>query len=161
MVVFEDYKCIDCRNYNLTLYPEIKKQLIDTGKAKYTVVSLSFLWASMPAANAALCLAHQSPRYLFEYAQFIFEHQKPESEDWATYDYLSQVGAKIAGVNTSQYNQCLKNKTYVPTVRKNYALAQKTMGEVHAPKLYINGILVNPLSMAQVKKIIKSLHLAT
>ena len=61
IVVFEDLKCIACKNFNNTILPQIKKQYIDTGIAKYTVINLAFIPGSMPAANAARCIYTQNP----------------------------------------------------------------------------------------------------
>lgn len=35
IVAFEDFKCENCKRYSTTLYPQIKRDYIDTGKAKY------------------------------------------------------------------------------------------------------------------------------
>ena len=48
IVVFEDLKCIACKNFNNTVLPQIKKQFIDTNIAKYTVINLAFIPGSMP-----------------------------------------------------------------------------------------------------------------
>src|SRR3990167_9144393 len=48
IVAFEDLKCPNCRDFNLTILPVIKKKYIDTGKVKYTAVTLAFIPGSIP-----------------------------------------------------------------------------------------------------------------
>lgn len=158
IVAFEDFKCSDCMNYNVLLFPQIKKQLIDTNQAKYTFISLSFLQGSMQAANTARCLYVQNSKYFFQFVDYIYHHQGPESENWANIPWLLQAGNLIQGVDANKLNNCVMQSPYIPFIQNNYALAKKIMGTVHAPKVYINGILVEPLSMQQINLIIQHIR---
>ena len=83
IVAVEDLKCFGCMMYNTRLYPDIKKQLIDTGKANYHVLLMSFLPGSKPAANTAMCLREQNPAYFFDFVHYAYAHQPPETQNWA------------------------------------------------------------------------------
>ena len=43
IIVFEDLKCIACRNFNNTVLPRLKTEYIDKGIAKYTVINVAFI----------------------------------------------------------------------------------------------------------------------
>ena len=63
VVVFEDPKCISCAGFNNEIFPSIKKEFLDTNKILYTVIPVSFMPGSMPAAIALLCVYHENPVY--------------------------------------------------------------------------------------------------
>ena len=63
ILAVEDLKCHGCMVYNNLIYPQLKKELIDSGKSSYHVLLVSFLPGSEPAANVAYCLNAQNPDY--------------------------------------------------------------------------------------------------
>src|SRR5262245_26924290 len=80
VVVFEEPKCSHCREFNNNIFPTIKKDFIDTNKIRYTVIPVSFLPGSMPAAIATLCVYHENALYpndelFFKYFDYIYKHQ--------------------------------------------------------------------------------------
>jgi protein-disulfide isomerase len=88
VVVFEEPKCPQCKNFTTRLFPKIKKEFIDTGKIRYTVIPVSFIPNSMPAAVAWLCVFNQeknSPNHplFFTYLDYMYAHQPVEYLDWA------------------------------------------------------------------------------
>jgi len=62
IVEFTDYQCPFCQRFHLTTFPEIKKQYIDTGKARFYSrdMPLDFHANAMRAAQAARCAADQN-----------------------------------------------------------------------------------------------------
>jgi len=159
MVAFEDLKCSNCARFNRDLMPYIKKHLIDTGVATYTMINLAFIDGSMPAANAAHCVYQQNNTLFFDYTDYIFEHQPPETENWATIPALLNFASQIKGINTKQLAQCLIKSPYDHLVQANLAQAMQLMnGNVATPTLYINGIIVNPLTKSQINKIIDAVR---
>ncbi len=158
IVAFEDLKCSNCARFDVQLMPIIKKQFIDTGVANYTLINLAFISGSMPAANAARCVYKQNSVLFFDYTNYIFHHQPPENQNWATIPTLMNYASQIKGINTDQLAQCLVMSPYDEFIHNNLVLAMKTMkdGIVATPTLYINGILVNPLTQSQIDKVIKA-----
>jgi protein-disulfide isomerase len=61
VVEFTDYQCPFCRQFHVTSYPELKKNYIDTGKARFYSrdLPLDFHANAMRAAQAARCAADQ------------------------------------------------------------------------------------------------------
>lgn len=160
IVAFEDLKCSNCARFNQELMPYIKKQFIDTGIAKYTLINLAFINGSMPAANAAHCVYLQNNALFFDYTDYIFKHQPPENQDWATVPTLLTFAATIKGINTDELAQCLVKSPYDQFIHANLAQAIKIMpnGIVSTPTLYINGIIVRPLTQSQIEKVIGTLR---
>lgn len=159
IVAFEDLKCGNCKRYNLNLFPKIKKKFIDTGIAKYTIINLAFVPGSLPAANAARCLYAQKPEYFFRFVKYVYHHQPPETENWATFPTLMKYASQIKGVNQKKLSRCLLKRPYTKFIRNNLKIAEKAMklifhGQVATPVLFINGIVVKPRSLQRVTTII-------
>ncbi|OGT33141.1 MAG: hypothetical protein A3C44_06080 [Gammaproteobacteria bacterium RIFCSPHIGHO2_02_FULL_39_13] len=157
IVAFEDLKCINCARFNINMMPYIKKHYIDTQIAKYTMINLAFVEGSMPAATAAHCLYSQNKALFFPFVEYIFAHQPPENQDWATIPTLMNFASQIPGVNMDQLAKCLLENPYDQLFQNNLNQAKTIMkGSVSTPTVYINGILVNPLTKNQIDKVIEA-----
>lgn len=155
IVVFEDLKCVACRAYNLTTYPTIEKDYIATGKANYTMITLAFIPGSLPAANAAHCVYLQNHNAFFDYVKYIYHHQPPESENWATIPTLLDFASHLKNINQKKLADCIIKQPYDAVFTKNMELAQKVMGtQISTPRLYVNGINVSPPTLTQFKRVI-------
>lgn len=157
IVAFEDLKCSNCARFNVEIMPTIKKQFIDTGIAKYTMMNVAFIPGSMPAANAAHCVYMQNHALFFDYVNYIFQHQPPENQDWATVPNLLNYANNIKGINTDQLAQCIIKSPYDKIIHANLAQAIKLMGNsVETPTIYINGVIVRPLTKTQINRVIEA-----
>lgn len=147
LIAFEDLKCTNCARFNNNLFPYIKKNYIDTGIATYTMINLAFINGSLPAATAARCIYHQNEKLFFPFVKYVYENQPPENEDWANIPKLLDFANNIPGVNTNALSNCLLQSPYEGLIANNMKIAEKAMkGEVATPTIYINGIIVRPLT---------------
>lgn len=159
IVAFEDLKCANCMRYNKTIFPNIDTNYIKTGKANYTMVNLAFIQGSLPAANAARCVYAQNHDAFFDYVNYIYAHQPPEDQDWATIPNLMLFATHTPGINSDALAHCLVAMPYVQFFMDNLSLATKVMGSnVSTPAIYINGIKVDPLTWAHVQQIIDQVN---
>lgn len=157
IVAFEDLKCVNCARYNNTLFHSIKKDYIDTGKANYTLINLAFIPGSIPAANAARCVYQQSAPLFFHYIEAIFKNQPPEDQDWATIPTLLTFAAEVKGIDTDKLATCMINNATTNTdfIADNLKLASSLMKPVSTPAVYVNGVIVRPLSKEQFEHVIQ------
>ncbi len=157
ILAIEDLKCHGCMIYNNTVYPQLKKELIDTGKASYHVLLVSFLPGSEPAANAALCLYEQDPAYFFQFVHDSYANQPPETEDWATPARLMQIArASTPNANFNKLSQCMLSNKYAGQLKKNIEYGGKLLGGVlSTPTLFVNGRKVNLPTMSGIKPLLK------
>lgn|SRR3990167_4289684 len=155
IVAFEDLKCANCMRFNIQLLPKIKKAYIDTGKAKYTFINLAFIPGSQPAALTARCVYDQNTKLFFDYVDHLYHHQPPENENWATIPYLLSMATQIKNINQQKLMQCIVSQQNNNIINQNMKIAEKIMPKgVATPSLYINGILVNPLTWLQITAVI-------
>lgn len=157
IVVFEDLKCIACRNFNNTVFPKIKAKYIEPGIANYTVINVAFIPGSMPAANAARCLYTQNPDWFFQFVDNVYQHQPPENEDWANLPRLMQFAGVIPGVDQDKLSRCIYESPYTDFIQNNFKQALKLQGNtVATPAIYINGRFVEQPSFSHIQKTIEA-----
>ena len=146
IVEFSDFQCPFCRTFWNGAYQQIKKEYIDTGKARfvYRDFPLSFHPAAMPAAQASQCAKDQG--------KFWEMHDKMFSEQEKLGQGTIQFGvsdikkwASQIGLDTNKFNQCLDSEKYKLEVEKDMADGS-AYGVSGTPTLYING---NPVVGAQ------------
>lgn len=164
VVVFEEPKCVNCRDYNNTIYPQIKKNFIDTNKITYTVIPVSFLPGSMPAAVALLCAYYGDPAYpnnelFFKYLDYMYAHQPDEASDWVTTEKMLQLAKEATpAIDLSKLQKCIDHEEYRVRIEKNNSYGRSIMnGELSTPTVYINGIQVKELDYSSVESLLHDL----
>lgn len=154
-VIFEDLKCINCAKFNNTVLPYLKERYINTGLANYTMINLAFVPGSLPAANAAHCVYVQNPALFFPLIDYLYQHQPPENQDWATVPTLMNMASKIPGINIDQLGACILKSPYDQLIADNLKQAAQLMnGSVQTPMLYVNGIAVKNPTLSEIDKVV-------
>lgn len=123
IVEFADYQCPFCERFFTDVFPQIKKDYVDTGKAKFVYKDLAFLGKeSVDAANAAKCAQEQNK--FWEYHDKLYTSQSGENQGAFAPDKLKGFAAAL-GLNTAQFNTCLDSQKYNAQVTANQAEASK------------------------------------
>lgn len=139
IVEFSDFQCPFCRKFWRETLPSLKKDYIDTGKAKF--VYRDFPLSGHPSAHitaiASECADDQGKYWQMH--DKIFQEQDKKGEGTVTYsaDDLKR-WAKEAGLNNGQFNQCLDSQKYKAEVDKDFEDGTKA-GVTGTPTLFING----------------------
>ncbi len=156
VVVFEEPKCSHCVTFNNQVYPEIKKELIDTNKILYTVFPVSFLPGSMPAANALLCVFRQNSslpngELFFKYLDHIYLNQPKENRDWGTTEQLIEMAKQTSSeIDLNHLKTCIEQEKFKVQIDKNNQYGNKIMGHLTTPTVYVNGIRLDSVSFADI-----------
>lgn len=110
IVEFADYQCPFCERFYTDSLPQILKEYVDTGKARFVFKNLAFLGKeSIDSANAALCAKEQNK--FWEYHDKLFTSQAGENQGGFGPDKLKAFAAGL-GLNTTQFNSCLDSQKY-------------------------------------------------
>jgi protein-disulfide isomerase len=137
IIEFADFRCPFCEKIYTDTIPQIMKDYVDTGKAKFAYRQFAFLGpASTTAANAAECANEQGK--FWEFHDNLFDNQPPESDvSIFTTDKLTSI-AQGLGVNASQFKSCLESTKYNDKVTQDMTDGQAA-GVTGTPTLFING----------------------
>lgn len=140
LMEFGDFKCPACKAFHDTIYPQLKKEYIDTGKVQMHFTNYQFLGEdSITAGIAGESVYRQNPEAFWKFYESIYANQGKESVTWATPEFLTQLVKKhIPEVEAEQVAKDIKNKTYEKDVLADNDLAQKSHVE-SVPAIFING----------------------
>jgi protein-disulfide isomerase len=163
VVVFEEPKCSHCKDFNDNIFPSIKKDFIDTNKIRYTVIPVSFLPGSMPAAVAALCIYNENPLYpndelFFKFIDYMYRHQPTDKSDWATPQTLVKYAqATSPAIQLDKLKNCVEMEAFRVQIEKNTLYGQEIMdGTIITPTVYVNGIKVREITADEIGSMIKT-----
>ncbi len=121
VIEFADFQCPFCGRWHEQVFPELKKEYIDTGKVKFVYKNLAFLGKeSSDAANAALCAKEQNKYW--EYHDKLYTSQNGENQGAFSIDNLKKWAGEL-GLNTTQFNSCLDQQKYNEQVQADTAEA--------------------------------------
>ncbi|OGH11787.1 MAG: hypothetical protein A2857_04835 [Candidatus Levybacteria bacterium RIFCSPHIGHO2_01_FULL_36_15] len=126
LVEFSDYECPFCKKSFTEVLPELKKSYIDTGKIRlvYKDLPLPFHQNAAKEAEAAQCAKDQGGDIAyFKYHDQIFINTTSGGTG-ITLDQLPAL-AKSAGLNLTQFQECLDGGKLKAEVDKDLAEAQK------------------------------------
>ncbi|KKQ67332.1 MAG: DSBA oxidoreductase [Candidatus Daviesbacteria bacterium GW2011_GWA2_38_24] len=137
LIEFSDYECPFCKRHFDQVYPELKKNYIDTGKVKLVFRDLPLSFHDPNAteqAVAANCAREQGgDATYFKYHDEIFK--RTTSNKTFAKENLPKIAADL-GLNTSNFQSCLDSNKYKDEVTKdlNYAA---TVGASGTPTFFV------------------------
>lgn len=136
IVEFGDYQCPFCHEFFTALFPQLKREYIDTGKVKFVYQDFAFLGDESKAAGEAAKCAQDQNKF-WEYHDYLFNHQDGENKGAFTVPKLKQF-ARALQLDTGKFSACLD------THAKQAEDQQETdsgigYGIQATPTLFING----------------------
>jgi protein-disulfide isomerase len=135
IVEYASMTCSHCADFHVNTLPTVKKDLIDTGKAKLILREFPF----DPRAVAAFMLARCAPDdKRTAMVDVLFNQQ----DQWARAENASQalLGiAKLAGFTQETFAACLNDKALQQKVIDTQQRGEKEFGVNATPTFFING----------------------
>lgn len=138
VIEFADFRCPFCEQFFTQTEPQIIKNYVDTGKAKFAFRHFAFLGpASIVAADASECANDQGK--FWEFHDYLYKNQPPET-DTSMYntDTLTKAAVSL-GMDGAKFKTCLDTKTDDSKVQKDLADGNKA-GVTGTPAFFVNGV---------------------
>ncbi|KKT28625.1 MAG: DSBA oxidoreductase [Candidatus Yanofskybacteria bacterium GW2011_GWA1_44_21] len=139
IIEFSDFQCPYCRSFSEDTLPQLKKEYIDTGKARlvYRDFPLSFHAGAEPAAQAGQCAWDQGK--FWEFHDTAFAEQAKQGNGTISFGVKEvKKWAATAGLNMTEFNSCFDSGKYREEVAKDFADGGKA-GVSGTPTFFING----------------------
>lgn len=143
IVNYDDYQCPFCSRMHTTLTQEILPQYGDKVKIIYKDYPLPMHPWAKHAANDANCLAKESPKAFWDFADYVHAHQREISPDkdinksFAELDRIAMDMGQKNGANVQQLQACIKNQS--DDSLKASMKEAESMGVQATPTMFING----------------------
>ncbi|BDA83117.1 hypothetical protein Sa4125_06590 [Aureimonas sp. SA4125] len=135
IVEYASMTCSHCADFHATTLPLLKKDYIDTGKAKLILREFPF----DPRAVAAFMLARCAPD---DKRSAMVDVLFSQQDQWARAENASQalLGiAKLAGFTQESFTACLSDKALQQKVIDTQQRGEKEFGVVATPTFFVNG----------------------
>ncbi|WP_257348332.1 DsbA family protein [Pseudalkalibacillus decolorationis] len=144
IVEFADFKCPACAQFEAEVYPQIKADFIDTGKAELFMVNKPFLAPdSKIAASVGEAVYAQDEKAFWKYYDVVFKNQGSEQEAWATEEFLiGLIEKNIKGIDTEQLKKDLEANKFEDEIETDIKMSNQVQS---TPTIIINGKMIeNP-----------------
>lgn len=143
ILLFEDFKCIACRNWEFTSFPKLKRDFIDTGKVQLYFINLPFIGPdSETAALAGEAIFEQNPAAFWKYYELMYINQGDEKKVWATEDFIVNLFTReIPQINISQFREQIKSKKVASKLNEDKEIARGLKIKA-TPTIYVDGVMV-------------------
>lgn len=153
IIEYASLSCGHCKRFHETVYPQLKKKYVDTGKVRFIYRDFPLDNRAAAAAMLSRCIGDDKT---YSMISVLFEQQ----EDWAYVrgdptPKLLEI-AKQAGFTEETFNSCLKNEDQFKKILAGRERAAKVFGVSSTPTFFINGErLKGGASLADFDKIIE------
>jgi protein-disulfide isomerase len=135
IVEYASLTCPHCAHFADEILPQIKKEWIDTGKAKLVLRDFPLDGEALKAAMIARCAP---PDRFYAFIDTFFADQDKWVE--AT-DFQAALGrlAELGGMSKTAVDACLKNTSLENRILQGRLTAGKQLGVDATPTFFING----------------------
>lgn len=140
IVEYTDYQCPYCNRFHTTVFDELKKNFIDTGKVRFISrdLPLNFHSNALKAAQAARCAGEDN---YWAMRDLMIRNAKDLSED-----ALLRM-AETLKIDREKFKACISNDSFLAEIRKEMAEAN-SLGVTGTPSFVIGKTDKNTLEGA-------------
>jgi len=157
IVEYASLTCPHCAHFANDILPEIKKEWIDTGKAKLVLRDFPL---DEPALRAAMIARCAPPDRYYAFADTFFAAQ----EKWVrSTDYREALArlAKLGGMGKEEFDACLANTALENKIVEGRLKASQELEVNSTPTFFVNGSkLAGAPTLEEFEKLLSSLAAA-
>jgi len=135
IIEYASLTCPHCAHFTNDVLPEIKKEWIDTGKAKLVLRDFPL---DEPALRAAMIARCAPPDRYYAFADTFFATQEKWVRTADYHDALARL-AKLGGMSKDEFDTCLKNTELENKIVEGRLTASKDLEVTSTPTFFING----------------------
>ena len=150
MVVFEDFRCPACQNFELNVMPDIRRDYVDTNRVRVAYMNLPVVnpvSAGEHVARVGECVFTQSNEAFWEMKTPLYRAQSELSDARRAVVLANQYAP---GIDAGTLDACLADPGSLAAVRADVARATEL--QVRAtPTVFVNGTMVTPATAANVR----------
>lgn len=154
VIKYASLTCPYCRQFHETQFPQLKRELIDTGKIRFIIREFPIGQSSGNATIALRCASMD--KYLDLYGKFLTQQAAWVSQD-VRIDQIYAVAQQV-GMKRSQFDACLKNQGMISDLQWVKDRGRK-LGIIGTPNFFIqNKLYKKQLTVAEIKEAIGQLQ---
>jgi protein-disulfide isomerase len=148
LIKYASLTCPHCRAFQRDVFPQLKREYIDTGKVRFVLREFPIGKTSGAATIALRCAPAE--KYFELYSKYL-EQQASWVAQEVRLDPIYAVAQQV-GMTRAQFDQCLKNQAMIDGL-KRVKDRGRTLGVIGTPNFFIQNKLVkSTLTMADIRK---------
>jgi protein-disulfide isomerase len=146
--------CPHCAHFDRDLFPDIKKNYIDTGKVLYVFRVFPIRAGDGPAQKLALCLPADK---FFPFIDLLFRNQpKWDADEYPGADLHGGLllMAQMAGMSAEQADQCMASTKEEDRINKVASDGESRYAISATPTFIVNGVPQHELPLENLPKVL-------
>jgi protein-disulfide isomerase len=136
IIEYASLTCPHCAAFETLTLPEIKKQWIDTGKAKLVYRDFPLDGSAVKASLLARCAP---PDRFYSLLETLFSSQGTWAREGDPAEALGQI-AKDGGFDDDKLHSCMKDDAMQNKILASRLQGEKEFGVASTPTFFINGV---------------------
>lgn len=121
---FGDYGCPVCKRFEQRVFPDLKKQVIENGEARFVKKNFPVVTSNSPqlavASQAVWNQVNDSrPGVFWEWHAHIYDNQGREGSGWATKEKILELTGQVEGIDVEEVRDALEQDRYRNEVRRD------------------------------------------
>ena len=145
IIEYASLTCPVCATFHIDTLPTIKKNWIDTGKARLVYRDYPLDGLALRAATLATCMEGDA---YFGFLDALFQGQQAWARAADPTLALSQI-ARLAGMDQKTFESCISNEKEMDRILRQQLKARETFDVERTPSFVINGRKVRGLLEAK------------
>jgi protein-disulfide isomerase len=138
VVEFGDFRCPHCRNFELSVVPQLKSNYIDTSKARFHFINLPVLGPeSTKMAVGAECILQQDQRQYWDFHHAAFENQGAFNTANAQ-KIVDLARESTEELNYDKLSTCIQTRATSSQVSQDTSIASSNNVQ-STPTVFVNG----------------------
>lgn len=151
IVEYASLTCPYCRKFHLEVFPQLKRDYIDTGKVRFILREFPIGFQSGAATVALRCAPQE--RYFELYGKFLQQQPKWVSQE-VRHDPIFKIASQV-GMTRPQFDACYENQGMIDALN---AIKDRgrTLGVIGTPNFFINDRLVKTVpGMKEIREMVE------
>jgi protein-disulfide isomerase len=152
IVKYASLTCPYCKKFQAEIFPQLKREFIDTGKVRLLIREFPIGFQSGAATIAMRCASPDKQLALYE--KFLSTQAQWVSQE-VRHDPLFKIAA-TAGVTRPEFDACFQDKTLVGALNKIKERG-RNLGIVGTPNFFVGTKLIKgTLEIAQIRELVNA-----
>lgn len=158
---FADFQCPHCKQHNDVHGRSVKRDYVDTGKAKMVFVPFAFLGdESTNAAKASYCALEQSPEDFWAMHDWLFENQRELSNTGGFSNARLESFATGIGLDLEAFQTCMADESLQQRLEDDLAFGREA-GVGSTPSFLVGETLIEGTGEQQIIELREALDAAS
>ena len=150
IIKYASLSCPYCRQFQLSTFPQLKREYIDTGKVRFIIREFPIGFQSGAATIALRCAPPEA--YFRLYEKFLARQAAWASQE-VRRDPVFKIAAEV-GITRAQFDACYQNQGMIEAL-KWVKERGRTLGVIGTPNFFVNGKLVKSvLGMNEIRAMV-------